>query len=512
MKLDYATYLNKLRGCWNGKNIGGVLGMPFECKRGVFEVQYYTQDLREPLPNDDLDLQLVWLNAVEKYGRNVNSHILGEYWNSYIIPAWAEYGAGKNNLRMGLVPPLSGYVGNKYRDSNGSYILSEIWACLCPGHPALAVQYAYEDAIVDHSHEGVYAEIFCAAVESAAFVCSERDTLIDIGLSYLPQESAIHTAVACVRQCHADGLTWREARKKLFQTVPCSFGLIGTRREDMAADEPLGPIGYDAPCHIGLIVLGWLYGEGDFDRSVCIAASCGEDSDCTAGTLASILGIILGIDGIAEKWLQPLGGMITTACVDVNEKDVVIPKTVEELVSRIVRQTARFLDAEDVDLWTDGPGYAILADETALRCAPRQLSCWYARDMRDIFRNPFLTRYDFIPFKVYVDYAQAPYIQEGTPRTFTLTFENNYRYQQWLRLRWILPPEWEISPAPVAAIGLEQAHCNVPLARVQFTVTPHNLQQERYDLLVQIVSNGRAIQATVPIVLLVGDDYQIFEE
>ena len=114
MKLSFHEYLDKMRGCWNGKNIGGTLGTPFEGMRGLFDIQYYSQPLDKPLPNDDLDLQLVWLNAVEKYGRNINRELLGEYWLSFIYPDCAEYGAGKNNLRAGLVPPLSGYVGNHY--------------------------------------------------------------------------------------------------------------------------------------------------------------------------------------------------------------------------------------------------------------------------------------------------------------------------------------------------------------------------------------------------------------
>ena len=64
MKLSFHEYLDKMRGCWNGKNIGGTLGTPFEGMRGLFDIQYYSQPLDKPLPNDDLDLQLVWLNAV----------------------------------------------------------------------------------------------------------------------------------------------------------------------------------------------------------------------------------------------------------------------------------------------------------------------------------------------------------------------------------------------------------------------------------------------------------------
>ena len=118
MKIDLQTYQDKVEACFLGKNIGGTLGAPFECYRGVFDISYYTQDLKgKPAPNDDLDLQLVWLNAVERYSNRVNAQILGEYWLSYITPSWAEYGASKNNLRMGLCPPFSGYVNNLNRDS-----------------------------------------------------------------------------------------------------------------------------------------------------------------------------------------------------------------------------------------------------------------------------------------------------------------------------------------------------------------------------------------------------------
>lgn len=45
MKLDFATYKDKVMGCWAGKNIGGVLGAPFEGLRQVNDISFYTQDL-----------------------------------------------------------------------------------------------------------------------------------------------------------------------------------------------------------------------------------------------------------------------------------------------------------------------------------------------------------------------------------------------------------------------------------------------------------------------------------
>lgn len=79
MILQLNELRDKLAGCWTGKNVGGVLGAPFECKRMIPNVDFYVQDLTQgPPANDDLDLQIVWLAAVERYGRNVNASILGD--------------------------------------------------------------------------------------------------------------------------------------------------------------------------------------------------------------------------------------------------------------------------------------------------------------------------------------------------------------------------------------------------------------------------------------------------
>ena len=57
MILDLQTYKDKVSGCWIGKNIGGVLGEPYECLRQINRVDFYSQDLSMgPPANDDLDL------------------------------------------------------------------------------------------------------------------------------------------------------------------------------------------------------------------------------------------------------------------------------------------------------------------------------------------------------------------------------------------------------------------------------------------------------------------------
>lgn len=505
MIISLKDYKNKILGCWTGKNIGGTLGAPFECKRGVFDVSFYTQVLNgEPLPNDDLDLQLVWLNAIEKYGRLVTSSILGEYWQTYIVPNWGEYGAGKNNLRMGILPPLSGYVNNIYRDSCGAFILSEIWACIAPGHPEIAVRYAYEDAIVDHSHEGVYAEVFCAAVESAAFVESDPYKLIEIGLSYIPEDCGVTKGIKNVIDSYKSGLCWKEARKNLLHTVPGSFGCLETPVEEMDKEVPVGEIGWDAPSNIGIIIIGWLYGEGDFAKSLGIAVGCGEDADCTAGTLGAILGIIGGMRSIPEKWIAPLGGKIKTKCINLGDRGLVIPENVEELTHRILKLTPVFLGGELCDFISTANGYSIEMHEgDKLSNKPVRINAWHSRSFSDLLeQSPFGVKNDFVIFNTVLNYNEEPYIKEGIPKKLKLTIENNLFIQQWINIKWYAPEAWEILPGTHTAISLEQYHCNMGKVEIEFTLTGHGLNQPRYDLVLEISSLGHHTKGFIPVVLI----------
>lgn len=54
------------------------------------------------------------------------------------------------------------------------------------------------------------------------------------------------------------------------------------------------------------VLMGLLYGEGDFRKSVSIATMCGFDTDCNAGTVGCLLGLRNGLDGIPADWRDPI--------------------------------------------------------------------------------------------------------------------------------------------------------------------------------------------------------------
>ena len=83
--INEAEFRDRVYACWLGKNIGGTLGMPFEGKKEINNVTFYTKLKEgEPAANDDLDLQILWLKAMEENNYRVDAYTLGEYWLKYV--------------------------------------------------------------------------------------------------------------------------------------------------------------------------------------------------------------------------------------------------------------------------------------------------------------------------------------------------------------------------------------------------------------------------------------------
>ena len=514
MVLDFKTYRDKVTGCWTGKNIGGVLGAPFEGLRQFNDVDFYAQDLTMgPPPNDDLDLQIVWLAAVERYGRNVNASILGDYWLSYIIPNWVEYGMGKANLRAGLVPPMSGALDNDYRNSCGCYIRSEIWACLAPGNPALAAKYAFEDAIVDHADEGMQAEIFCAALQSAAFVESDPYKLIDIALSYVPADGKFAAAIHAALDAKKEGVPFRQAIARIHNAAPGTFGVQSCtyaeakRRSDAMGFETVGEPGMDAPENCGFFVAAWLYGK-DFSERMTLCNSAGEDTDCTCATLGAILGIIDGASGLPEKWTAPIGDKIATMCIDKTSRGIWVPETCTELADRVLQVAPGFLGTELCDLLAPG-GYTIQCADN-LYCLdlndyqPRINGSGKdhhlpIRELTALSSN--VIRAEYPAFEVMVDLMGDPYFKQGENRKFHVSVKNCFemRQQQWAKITLYAPAGVEVLSAREVMLPLNNLWGASAEAEFEFNADLY--AGAKLEMLVDVQLDGRHSYGVVKVVM-----------
>ena len=501
MILNYDEYYQKVLGCWMGKNIGGTLGAPFEWRRQVNDVSFYTQDLQgDPLPNDDLDIQLLWLVALEERGIEIDARTLADYWCLYVTPHWSEYGTAKTNMRSGLMPPLSGTLHNDYKDSCGSFIRSEIWACIAPGAPHIAARYAYQDAILDHGNgEGVYAEIFCAALESAAFVEGDIDTLIQVGLRYIPEDCGVTGAINSVLASHAGGKTWREARDAVLEQYRGSAFFMqrsAVADADWERGFGEGKRGWDVPSNIGMLLIGLLYGEGDFGRSVCTAVNCGEDTDCTGATLGALYGILHGIDAIPERWIAPIGQKIKTACLNLGELGYFgnqLPQDIQDMTRRTAHVAHQVLLRHNakVQLAEGQP-----TDLTGLRPADLLPDAQITRLLANL-GGP-LYKFDF--FDVAVDYEGSPLIADGVPATVRLRIYNTYKIQATLNVRWYTPDGWQVSPAREGMVFSLPEHMGGPHELV-FQVQAGHVDRNINRAAVELTVDGRPTVMLVPVVL-----------
>jgi ADP-ribosylglycohydrolase len=426
--INDAEFRDRVYACWLGKNIGGTLGMPFEGKREINNLTFYTKiKAGEPAANDDLDLQILWLKAMAENNCRVDAYTLGEYWLKYIPVNWNEYGVGKVNMNLGIMPPLSGEYNNaKWKTSNGAWIRSEIWACLAPGNPLLAAQFAWSDACVDHGcTDGTFAEIFTATLESAAFIEKDRDKLIQFALSMIPGDCLVAIAVNTAVEAKKNGLTWQEAREAVIN-----------------ATKELG--WFQAPRNVAFTMIGWLYGDDDFGKSICIAVNCGDDTDCTGATLGSILGIIHGTAFIPEKWRAPIGDGIKTVAISgfdapanlqiLTDKTIEMQKKVAELYHLPVKLTA---------------GKTNLSNSPELLVVDKNelLLIWK--------RSPYLISRSTDELSFTCDYAGTPEIKSGEPRTLNLCIVNKTNKEKSISLILKnLPSEYKTEGIPEGLIKL----------------------------------------------------------
>jgi ADP-ribosylglycohydrolase len=452
IRLAEGVYRDRVYGCWLGKNIGGTLGTPHEGDKSIHSLTFYDPVPTEPLPNDDLDLQLVWLKMLQERGVHLSVSDFADYWVKHLGPyPWNEYGFCRQNLDRGLRPPISGCYDNYYIDEMGSPIRSEIWACVAPGDPGLAASLAWNDAVLDHAGgEGMYGEMFWAALESAAFVVSDPDTLIRIGLAMIPLHSQISRVVRDVVWCRDNGVEWAEVRERILQNFghyqPCS-----------------------AAQNHGFTVLGWLYGE-DFGDCLCKAVNCGYDTDCSGATLGAVLGIIGGAGAIPARWREPIGEGIVlhkfTESLDA-------PQDLEELTQQTVEIGRQMLqECSEV---------ATIADES---CLPDDLLSSLFDNSRALLaldQDPQSAITAVDGYQVALHYGGEPVLHPGIARTVGVSVRRDGQIVE-AEVALQAPEGWTVEPAEEM------------LGRKQFALRAHTVADEN-RLVARVTVDGHQLQA-----------------
>ena len=287
--LTWETYYDKVYGCFLGKCIGGTAGGPAEGRKELLDYPLEESLLHMCLPNDDLDLQILWLELIEDKGYSITARDLAHEFYHKVPYGPGEYAYFQTSYAKGIYPPLSGKYNNRYyKNGMGCPIRSEIWACLFPGADKTRQKYVEMDGCLDHERDSIDAEMFLSTIESELFFSDDIRGAIETAREVIPQDSKLSHMIRDTLGWFDQGYEWQMVR-----------GLI------------LRHYGH-ADCtnmyqNVGFTLLTLLYGREDFRETIRLGLACGYDTDCICATAASILGIVRG-----ANWLLSQDGFTDT--------------------------------------------------------------------------------------------------------------------------------------------------------------------------------------------------------
>ncbi len=292
--MNYKTYLDKVYGCWLGKCICGSIGAPLEGCKQLFDYQFKPEFWRLTLPNDDLELQILWLNVIEKIGLDFDSDDLADAFLENVTYNPGEYASFKRNYRRGIHPPTSGSYNNfYYHEGMGCCIRAEIWACLAAGDPALAARICRLDGQLDHTEESIHSECFIAALEAAAFRENDLERSLECAGNIIPADSKLARLINDVCRWCDEKQDWREVRTLIIR----HYG---------------HPDCTNMFQNIGITLMALKMSGGDLERATVIALNSGYDTDCTCGIAGAVLGILAGAEKLQRTFGLSDTGFVTT--------------------------------------------------------------------------------------------------------------------------------------------------------------------------------------------------------
>lgn len=290
-------FKNKIYAAWVAQICGGALGTAIEGFtteniRKVFgDIRGY---VRKPNTfNDDITYELAFLKAFDEKGYNISSNDIAQQWIGLIPSGWSAEEVALRNIKYGILPPQSGYLNNPYYEWIGAQMRGAICGMVAPGNPKEAARLAFIDGVVSHYNNGVIGEIFNAIIVSLAFVENDVRSIVKKAIDMMPSDSEYYSVVKFAYDKCTEKENWEEAW-----------------RDCEVKYEKYNWI-HAYPNAAAEVIALW-FGNGSFDETMNIIAMAGQDVDCNAAQIGTVIGIINGMDGIDSKWTEPIGDDLYT--------------------------------------------------------------------------------------------------------------------------------------------------------------------------------------------------------
>jgi hypothetical protein len=248
---------------------------------------------------DDVYMDLTFVSAFERLGIDAPIDSIARAFSRSEYPLWHGNQAARHNILHGIMPPASGnWLNNPHADDIDFQIEADYAGLMSPGMPNTAARYTDEIGHMIAYGDGWYGGVFVAAMYSLAFVSNDIEFIVTEALKTVPEKSAFYQCINDVIKWHKQypndwKQTWFECQKKWTEDIGCPDGVF------TAFD-------IDSKINSAYVAIGLLYGQGDFHRTIDVAARCGQDADCNPATAAGILGTMMGYSNIPEFWKKNL--------------------------------------------------------------------------------------------------------------------------------------------------------------------------------------------------------------
>ena len=317
--------MGRICGCMLGKTVEGIRTnelIPFLKETGNYPMRRYIlrSDLNEEIQNkykfhfastryadtidgmpvdDDTNYTVLYQEIIQKYSRDFTPFDVSRAWLHFQPKDFyctAERVAFCNFVK-GYEPPESARYKNPYREWIGAQIRADYFGYINPGNPELAAEMAWRDASISHTKNGIYGEMFVAAMLAVAAETKNIKDIILGGLAQIPHTSRLHKEIMLVVDGFEDGVSQSDCFKSIHKKYDeySAHGWCHTISNAM------------------IVAASLLYGDGDYGKSICMSVETGFDTDCNGATVGSILGMANGIDSIPEYWTKPINDTLHTS-------------------------------------------------------------------------------------------------------------------------------------------------------------------------------------------------------
>lgn len=298
--------MDKIRGGWFGQTIGCTYGGPTEFKyKGSFindeipipwyDNYIYDTFIEDPGLYDDVYMDLTFVDVMAANGVDAPAGLYAEAFANADYKLWHANQAARYNILRGIMPPESGHwMNNPHADDIDFQIEADFIGMITPAMPNAGSEIADRIGHIMNYGDGWYGGVFIGAMYSLAFICDDIPTVVTEALKTIPENtkfySCISDAIEGWKKYPDDWhRTWFEVQEAHNNEVGCPEGVWNS-------------FNIDAAMNAVHVVLGLLYGNGDFGRTIDISTRCGDDSDCNPASSAGILGVMYGYSAIPEEW------------------------------------------------------------------------------------------------------------------------------------------------------------------------------------------------------------------